>query len=333
MTASILTRPTAPSSEALRPVWLVGTLALTVGVACYLILAGEGHASSSAVRSVVFIGSGMHVAATAWFFTVPEVRRFALQHPRRYVAAPILLIVGTAALYPVLPSGHGGWILAPYLAWQFWHYQKQNVGMSALANVAYGSRAPRLERHCIVAAGGIGIVALFASDSRFGSQLPWSIEWLYPFTVAAFIAAVVVGLVAHARRPVRSTPATLVYLMALGFFAPVFVFGSALAAVTSFAVAHGYQYLLIVGLVAGAGPARSRQLAGLATLLTIAVVGGLALDRWSRVAVDTSWTKAMFGAYLGVVMSHFVIDAGLWRLRDEFPRSFLSERLPYLLRR
>ena len=30
-------------------------------------------------------------------------------------------------------------------------------------------------------------------------------------------------------------------------------------------------------------------------------------------------------------MAHFVIDAGLWRLRDEFPRTFLRERLPYLL--
>jgi hypothetical protein len=30
-------------------------------------------------------------------------------------------------------------------------------------------------------------------------------------------------------------------------------------------------------------------------------------------------------------MAHFVIDAGLWRLRDEFPRGFMRSRLPYLL--
>ena len=39
----------------------------------------------------------------------------------------------------------------------------------------------------------------------------------------------------------------------------------------------------------------------------------------------------MFGAYLGAVMAHFVIDAGLWRLRDPFPRAFLAERVPYLV--
>jgi hypothetical protein len=32
-------------------------------------------------------------------------------------------------------------------------------------------------------------------------------------------------------------------------------------------------------------------------------------------------------------MAHFVIDAGLWRLRDEFPRTFLRDSLPYLLAR
>jgi hypothetical protein len=31
-------------------------------------------------------------------------------------------------------------------------------------------------------------------------------------------------------------------------------------------------------------------------------------------------------------MAHFVIDAGLWRLRDPFPRQFLTGRLPYLFR-
>jgi hypothetical protein len=40
----------------------------------------------------------------------------------------------------------------------------------------------------------------------------------------------------------------------------------------------------------------------------------------------------IFGAYLGTVMAHFVVDAGLWRLRDPFPRAFLARRVPYLMR-
>jgi hypothetical protein len=30
-------------------------------------------------------------------------------------------------------------------------------------------------------------------------------------------------------------------------------------------------------------------------------------------------------------MTHFVIDGRLWRLRDEFPRRWLAERIPQLL--
>jgi hypothetical protein len=31
------------------------------------------------------------------------------------------------------------------------------------------------------------------------------------------------------------------------------------------------------------------------------------------------------------VMAHFVVDAGLWRLSEPFPRSFLAGRVPYLV--
>lgn len=42
-------------------------------------------------------------------------------------------------------------------------------------------------------------------------------------------------------------------------------------------------------------------------------------------------TRSLFGCFLGAVMAHFVIDAGLWRLRDRFPRLFLESRVPYLV--
>ena len=30
-------------------------------------------------------------------------------------------------------------------------------------------------------------------------------------------------------------------------------------------------------------------------------------------------------------MAHFVIDAGLWRMRDPFPRRFMAQYLPFLV--
>jgi hypothetical protein len=118
------------------------------------------------------------------------------------------------------------------------------------------------------------------------------------------------------------------YLMALLFCLPVFVFGSPYAAVGGMTVAHGMQYLLLVGLVAAGSGAR---LVRLAALCNVALLGGVALEKASHLHGAALAERPLFGAYLGVVMAHFVIDAGLWRLRDPFPRAFLARHVPYLV--
>ena len=55
------------------------------------------------------------------------------------------------------------WCLLPYFAWQFFHYQKQNAGLAALA--ASASRVPSVrpaERRALLVAGGAGIAGLVA---------------------------------------------------------------------------------------------------------------------------------------------------------------------------
>lgn len=66
-------------------------------------------------------------------------------------------------------------------------------------------------------------------------------------------------------------------------------------------------------------------------LINVALILGLGLNRASHLHGATGIGRAIFGIYLGLNCAHFVVDAGLWRLRDEFPRSFLTQRLPYLL--
>ena len=80
-----------------------------------------------------------------------------------------------------------------------------------------------------------------------------------------FICAVVwgVALVLGRPRSQRNIGVTATYLMALLFFAPVFVFRSPYAAVGGMTIGHGLQYLLLVGLVAAGrsrGKSRARRL-------------------------------------------------------------------------
>ena len=63
-----------------------------------------------------------------------------------------------------------------------------------------------------------------------------------------------------------------------------------------------------------------------ATLTACALVGGGLLHVMAFGWVPGTWQRAAFGAYLGLVMWHFVLDAGIWRLREPFQRQYMTER-------
>ena len=156
------------------------------------------------------------------------------------------------------------------------------------------------------------------------------------FAVAGllFAAGTGSGAVALARRPAADRPAGFcaMYLMALLFSLPIFAFRSPYAAVGGMTIAHGFQYLLLVGLVAAGTSPKSSRVLPIAALCNIALLGGIALSGASHLHSSAPAERLLFGAYLGVVMSHFVIDAGFWRMRDPFPRQFMARHLPYLVR-
>jgi hypothetical protein len=148
-----------------------------------------------------------------------------------------------------------------------------------------------------------------------------------------FAGAVGMGVAALVRRAPADRPGgfCVVYLTSLLFSLPVFVLGSPYAVAGGMTIAHGSQYLLLVGLMAAGGGQGTGRLRRLAVLCDIALVGGVALSAASRFADSTPVGRLLFGAYLGVLMAHFVIDAGVWRLRDPHARELLASHVPYLV--
>ena len=338
-TAAASGPPRPDGGTALRGVWLVGTLLLTLGSLIGAVLLAPPAGSSgpgAALGGLLFLGSSVHVAGTGWFWTVPEVRRHLRAHPGRYAAVPLGLIAGTALLAGLIPARPFTLVLLLFFGWQFFHFQKQNLGLSALASSAYrcGPLRPG-ERHAVTATGLAGTAGLLSHPDllQLTSGTP-ALGPLFPVAAAAYALGVGYGVVQLLGRPRAERPAAVsgVYLTSLLFFLPVFLFSSPYAAVAGLTAAHGYQYLLIVGMVAGGGRGpRQVRLVSLAVLVNIALLLGLALNLASHLHTGGSAARAVYGAYLGVVMTHFVVDGGLWRLRDEFPRRFLGARLPYLL--
>ena len=317
-------------------VWLWTSLLLTlVALISAAVLSPTGNAVP--VRSLtllIFVGSSVHVATTGYLFTEADIRAHVMGHRARYIWTPIVLVLSAASLAAVVSVRDLTWLLLPYFAWQFFHFHKQNVGMVALASTSAGFRGPSgPERRAISVASLFGIVALLAHPGllQLSDQTP--LRRFYVVALLGFICSVVwgVALVLGRPRSERNIGVTATYLMALLFFAPVFVFRSPYAAVGGMTIAHGLQYLLLVALVA-AGRSRGKSRAvGLALLFNLALLGGVLLSTASHLHDAPALGRALFGAYLGVVMAHFVIDAGIWRLREPFPRAFMASRVPFLV--
>jgi hypothetical protein len=338
---------TRPASEsrvaggAARPglsrAWLLATLTVTLA-AFAAAVALAPPASAPPVRGLawlLFVGSSVHVASTGWLYTLPEVRGYARRHRARLVLLPIGLILATAVLAAALSPAAMAWFLLPYYAWQFFHFQKQNLGMAALAALAASSRraAPLrpAERRALMTAGYAGIAGLIAHPGLLQLRLDPGLALIYPAAAAVFAGAVGVGVITVARRPGGGVAFRAVYLSSLCFFGPVFAFGSPYAAVGGMTIAHGLQYLLLVGLVAAGNGQLPGRVMRLAAACNVALIGGAALSAASHLHGAAFAGRLAFGGYLGAVMAHFVIDASLWRLRDPFPRAFLASRVPGLL--
>ena len=333
--------------------WLWGTVALSAGAfALAIALAPASSASPGrGLAWVLFVASSGHVASTAWAYALPDVRAHVAGHPWRYAVVPAILVLATAALAVALPSRGMAWLLLPYFGWQFFHFQKQNLGMAALA--ASSSGVPGLsrpERHAILAAGWAGIAGLMMRPSLLQVEVDPHLGAVFPGCAIGYAIAAITGVGLFLRRPRPARPAGLAvsYLMALLFFLPVFVFTSPYAAVGGLTIAHGAQYLLLMSHLAWAGGTVEGSTVGgstvggssagisralrIAVLVNIVLIGGTALQVGSHVDASAGVVRSFYGAYLGVVMAHFVVDAGLWRLRDAFPRRFLAGRVPYLVR-
>jgi hypothetical protein len=297
-----------------------------------------GAPAPEGLAFLLFTGSSVHVASTGWFYTVPAVRAHMRRHPARYFWWPIALIAGAGAITASVPRAAVYWLLLPYFGWQFFHYQKQNLGLAALCAAASRLRPlSSAERRALTGAGLAGIAGLAGRPGLLQLPLRPPVPALLPAAAIGFAACVVAGIVCLLTRPRAQRPGGFcaVYLMALSFSLPVFLFTSPYAAVAGLTIAHGLQYLLLMGMLAAGGQAGSRRgiarTAQLAALCNIALLGGAALSVASDQLSAGSGQRWLYGLFLGAVMAHFVIDAGLWRMRAEFPRAFLQARLPCLL--
>ena len=287
------------------------------------------------IAAVVFVGANFHVAATAWFYTDSTMHSHFRARPLRYLVVPALMVAGSAAIFQFGPSALRPWLLAAFFCWQLWHYQKQNIGL--LSFVAAGTDAAPLspwERRTLMLAAIAGILGFFSLAKIGLSAFAAETARLHQIGAVVYLLVPVALGIAIAKTPALRTNMLRLAFLVLGsaFFLPTFLFSDAVSATLSYAMAHGLQYLVFMGVVSLGHRA---PIASAVMLLSLATVGALMLNA-AILAPDISdlaWGYAAYGAFLGVVMAHFVLDAGIWRLREPFQRGYMREKFYFVFDR
>jgi hypothetical protein len=290
--------------------------------------------SAGALGWLLFVGTSVHVAATGCLFMLPEVRGIARRNRRRCWWAPAGLMALAPLVSALVSPSRLALALLVVFAWQFWHYQKQNLGMVALATGSHRVAAPtRGERRAIRSAGISGVLGLIAHPRLLGVDVRFPLAPLWVLAEVLLAASAGCGLVLLARRHRADRPYAFsaIYVLSLLFWAPLFVFGSPYAAVGGLTIAHGFQYLLLVGLVLAGPASTSSRTVRLGLALNMALLAGALLSWASHMHSSPAPFRALFGAYMGVLMAHFAIDGHLWRLRDPAVRAFVAARAPFLV--
>jgi hypothetical protein len=316
--------------------WTIAVVAVTLSAAPLAVLlavvvpGGRSASPDVGLRWLLFVAAPVHVAATACIYTFPEVLH-EIATPVRLIWTPVGLIVLLAAVAGATTPSLFAWVLLPSFGWQLWHFQKQNLGVVALAATSRGLPSPTgPQRRVLAAVATAGIAAVSSRPELIQVHLNPHLGWLFPVAAGVFVGSVLMSSLTFTSHP--DPVYVTAYLTVLVVWIPLFVFRSPYAAIAGLTIAHGFQYLLLVATVTLGGHRslpRGRAMFGLAALL-LAIGAGLSVASHLHAASGPG-PRALYGAYLGLVVSHFVVDAAVWRLRDPSVKRFLARRAPRLV--
>lgn len=260
-----------------------------------------------------------HVGTTAAFYLDPEARPILAADRSRYfvwpaIAVTVALVVGLAA-----PVGWRTLPVAVFGMWQLHHFTRQNLGCLAFLCRARMMPGPTADERRMLDLTTVA-AALAAPFMLVNYDGPVAVA----MHLAGLLVLVPVGMLAVRSMRANRDPVRWVALtFAASFYLPLFLFGRGTVAVGGYGLAHGAQYLLMMShLPAGR---RSPRPMLLAVAGSLAVVGaGVAVAGRHEVV------PVLFAVYFGLIASHIIVDAGVWKMRTPLQRDYMRRRFSFL---
>src|ERR1700741_2006294 len=296
------------------------------------------------IKSVfLFLGTA-HVPPTLFFYLDKKFSGIIRKHVVRYIYVPIFLILVSGLLFAFSNTLTQALLLLLYWAWQAFHYGRQNIGIYAVASIAETGAGPRKEEKLAIEFGTIlailGTFKILGTAVTPASMHP-AFDLFYRLGFVAFFAVPIFAVVVYIKFFKHTTfLKSCLYFTSVFFFLPVFISTSNDVGFLSYAIAHGLQYIIFMTVIsANTNGDSTYSYKSLIQLSVLLLIVGFAFWRVADLRdfemVKGTWAYArvadfLFGAVLGATMSHFVVDAGAWRLSMESQREYIKKRFSFV---
>jgi hypothetical protein len=325
VTAVITTETSAQQMTGRRFVWwllLAGVVPLPVFVLLFR-PSSSGPGTQQAFMAL-FLMTVAHGGLSGLFWFDRRYRTYMAAWPRQYYWNIACLAVVSLIGVFTLGQRFVGFFSLGYIVWNLFHFGRQNWGILCLAalgtNTPKPTRIENLAGHIACVGGVIGLLSWQLTDSAYGVRQLGCVIMLTGLALSVVVAC----------RQIISKTDPLRVLMTLstgGFFLPIFLLG--LVGVTAMGATHGAQYAIVMTVLANdrrQGPPWFR----VAGMVAVAVLYLQLYVALTDPTIPTPWLLPAQVVSGLIVMWHYMIDAGLWRLRQPFQRNAVRESFPFL---
>lgn len=285
------------------------------------------------VFSLLLLMSTMHVGLTAFFYADSEYRAVVRAKWQYYIAFPVVMIVTAGLISSTFPVNGIIYVMMFYHAWLLFHYGRQNYGILAFAAAAGRTGRPHILAkaglHLVPIGGILGSYSVLsqAQASLAGPHLGLIFNVGVVLTVIGIGCAVMAAILSY-RQNKNIRHAFFMVLLSF-FYVPTFFFDNYMQAIMGYAIAHALQYFIFMVFLAGGSKNHSSTQSFFVLFLAMICVWLIILlTREKNIWGD--FQPFVAGAALGLIMWHFIMDAGFWKLSIPWQREQVQQRLGFI---
>jgi hypothetical protein len=319
--------------------------ATVVPFAVAIALAGQPPFGSSGLSAVlVLLGwlSTAHVMSTAYILFNPADHIGVRSPHLTLLAVPLLLLGATFTVLVALPLWAAMAFMLVYIHYGMWHFGRQNIGvLTFVSRISVARPVNRFERTTImlqVVAGMFAAYAVFAPGLMLNPRVyPFDLSlfdpvlrlgWYVGLAINVVLVPAVVWHIVRNRQE-YDAPTAVIYMAAAFFYLPIFLTKNSLIALTTWTIAHGLQYLVILAFHAASRPRPWLSFGA----LTAAVAGGYLIWRLSgeiQGGDDVLAVKLGISVITALTLVHYWVDQFLWKFNTPERRAWLAEHYAFL---